>query len=175
MQDEPGRPDADEGFGGWVLTVADAAAITSDLKTYGQVFRVSVADGPNTRALAAGQPCFLFVEEPGNEAVKPGIWAVGEVVAEVTERADGSLVAEVELLPLQERLREADLVEHEVLGTGALLNRSADRQPQPLSRAEVRSLEEWDFDFRPPSPEQEANLALTLAEVDAELDELYGD
>lgn len=160
---------------GWALVANDSRAVISDLKTYGQIFRVPVSEGANTRALTAGRPCFLLVDEPDNKAVKPGIWAVGEVVAEVTERADGSLMAEVELLPLQERIPKAALAEHEVLRQSPLVDQTGGQQPLPLSRDEVRSLEEWNFDFRPPTPEQEANLALALAEVDAELHQLYGD
>lgn len=161
--------------GGWILRSTDPAAITDGLKAHGQIFRVPVADGVRARSFRAGQPCFLLVEDPDDEAFKPAIWAVGEVVAELTERADGSLVAEVELLPLQDRIRRADLVEHDVLGRSELFDPPDDGQPLLLSRSEVRALEERDFDLRPPTPEQEASLALALAEVDAELHELYGE
>lgn len=165
----------EDGVGGWVLRSRTPAAVIQDLKAYGQVFRIPVTDGPRVRGFTAGQPCFLLVEEPADERFKPAIWAVGEVVAELTERADGSLVVEVEMLPLQERIRRADLVDHEVLGRSEIFSPPDDHQPLRLSRPELRALEEWDFDFRPPTPEQEAALALALDEVDAELRELYGD
>ena len=168
-------PGSGGGVGGWMMRSHDPASIIDDLKTYGQIFRLPVPDGPRTRSFSAGQPCFLLVEEPGNEAFKPAIWAVGEVVAELTERTDGSLMAEVEMMPLQERIRRADLIQHEVLGRSELSAPPGDDQPLRLSRPEVRALEEWDFDLRPPTPEQEAALALALADVDAELHELYGE
>jgi hypothetical protein len=149
--------------------------VTADLKTYGQVFRFPVSDGPRPRRFAPGQPTFLLVEQPDDGSFRPAIWAVGEIVAELTERVDGSTVAEVELLPLQERIRLTTLADHEVLRGSELFHPPDTHQPLRLTRTELRSLEEWDFDFRPPTPEQEAALAEALHEVEVELRELYGD
>lgn len=171
-------------IGGWVLKSADAASVVADLKEFGQVFRFPLPAGPRCDLLEAGQPCFLYVAEPGNPKVKPGIWAVGEVVGPVTvglaedseaSASDGGadegerLFAEVELLPLQQRITLGELNDHRVLVNSELVDRP--RQPNPivLRPADVRALEEWDFAFVEPTEAQVARLDEVLDEDDAGL------
>lgn len=179
-------PTTDDGtpIGGWVLKSADAASVTADLKEFGQVFRFPVPAGPRADLLDAGQPCFLYVAEPGNPNVKPGIWAVGEVVGPVTvamvEETESSatdgpspeterLFAEVELLPLRTRITLGELNDHRVLVDSELVDRPDSPNPVVLRPAEVRALEEWDFSLVEPTPEQIARLDEVLDEDDAGL------
>jgi len=176
---EDGKPIA-----GWVLKSADAASIIADFKEFGQVFRFPVAPGPRADQLDAGQPCFLYVGEPGNAKVKPGIWAVGEVVGPVTVAAvdetessatDGPsaeaerLFAEVELIPLQTRITLGELNDHRVLVDAELIDRPDVSNPVVLRPRELRALEEWDFALVEPTREQQARLDEVLDEDDAGL------
>lgn len=183
MADAPmtddGRPIA-----GWVLKSANAASIIADLKEFGQVFRFPVPAGPRTDQLDAGQPCFLYVGEPGNPDVKPGIWAVGEVVGPATIGAvsetessatdgvtdeDERLFAEVELLPLQTRITLGELNDHRILVDSELIDRPDQPNPIVLRAREVRALEEWDFALVEPTEDQLARLDEVLDEDDAGL------
>lgn len=183
MADAPTTDDGQE-IGGWVLKSADAASVIADLKEFGQVFRFPVPPGPRTDLLDAGQPCFLYVAEPGNPKVKPGIWAVGEVVGPATVAAvddtessatDGPnadaerLFAEVELLPLQTRITLGELNDHRVLVDSELVDRPERPNPIVLRPREVRALEEWDFALVEPTDEQAARLDEVLDEDDAGL------
>lgn len=183
MADAPTTEDGTP-VGGWVLKSADAASVIADLKEFGQVFRFPVPPGPRTDLLDAGQPCFLYVAEPGNPKVKPGIWAVGEVVGPATvaivdetesSATDGPnpdaerLFAEVELLPLQTRITLGELNDHRVLVDSELIDRPAQANPVVLRPGEVRALEEWDFTLVEPTEEQIARLDEVLDEDDAGL------
>ena len=165
MDDAPlsvdGQPAA-----GWVLRSTDAAAVVADFKEFGQVFRFPVPEGDRTDLMAAGQPCFLYVAEPGNPDVKPGIWAVGEVVGPASISDDDTVFAEVELLPLQQRIALGALNDHRVLAASELLSKPDRDNPFVLRSEELRALEEWDFELREPTPEQEARLDEVLAEDD---------
>lgn len=183
MADTPTTEDGTP-IGGWVLKSADAASVIADLKEFGQVFRFPVPPGPRADLLDAGQPCFLYVAEPGNPKVKPGIWAVGEVVGPTTvaiveenesSATDGPspdterLFAEVELLPLQTRITLGELNDHRVLVNSELVDRPDLPNPIVLRPREVRALEEWEFAFVEPTPEQVARLDEVLDEDDAGL------
>ncbi|MCB0978553.1 MAG: hypothetical protein KDB02_13945, partial [Acidimicrobiales bacterium] len=183
MADAPTTEDG-RTIGGWVLKSADAASVIADLKEFGQVFRFPVPPGPRTDLLDAGQPCFLYVAEPGNPKVKPGIWAVGEVVGPVTvamvdetesSATDGPsadaerLFAEVELLPLQTRITLGELNDHRVLVDSELIDRPDQPNPVVLLPREVRALEEWDFALVEPTEEQVRRLDEVLDEDDAGL------
>lgn len=182
------RPITPEGtpVGGWILKSADAASVIADLKEFGQVFRFPIPDSPRVDLIEAGQPCFLYVGEPGNAKVKPGIWAVGEVVGPVTvglpEDNEGSatdgaevddhderLFAEVELIPLQTRITLGELNDHRVLVGSELIDRPAQVNPVVLHPKEVRALEEWDFALVEPTEEQMARLDEVLDDDDAGL------
>lgn len=183
MTDAPRTEDGTP-IGGWVLKSADAASVIADLKEFGQVFRFPVPPGPRTDLLDAGQPCFLYVAEPGNPKVRPGIWAVGEVVGPATvaivdetesSATDGPspeverLFAEVELLPLQHRITLGELNDHRVLVDSELVDRPDQPNPVVLRPREVRALEEWDFALVEPTEEQIARLDEVLDEDDAGL------
>lgn len=182
------RPVTPEGIpiGGWMLRSSDAASVIADLKEFGQVFRFPLPDGPRIDLIEAGQPCFLYVAEPGNPKVRPGIWAVGEIVGPVTvglpEDNEGSttdgadvadheerLFAEVELIPLQTRITLGELNDHRVLVDSELLDRPSQPNPIVLRPREVRALEEWDFALVEPTEEQMARLDEVLAEDDGGL------
>jgi hypothetical protein len=171
-------------IGGWILRSADAASVIADLKEFGQVFRFPLPDTPRIDLIEAGQPCFLYVAEPGNPTVKPGIWAVGEVVGPVTvglpddtesSASDGAdvegerLFAEVELLPLQTRITLGELNDHRVLVNSELIDRPGQANPIRLRPEDVRALEEWDFALVEPTDEQMQRLDEVLDEDDAGL------
>lgn len=162
--DEGLRTEDGTAIAGWVLRSSDAAAVIADLKEFGQVFRFAVPAGPHAALLDAGQPCFLYVSEPGNPTVKPGIWAVGEVVGPCTEGEDDEVLAEVELLPLQQRIPLASLNDHRVLSRTELLVKPGGDNPFVLRPEEVRALEEWEFDLVEPTEEQNARLEEVLAD-----------
>lgn len=183
MADAPTTEDGTP-IGGWVLKSADAASVVADLKEFGQVYRFPVPPGPRADLLDAGQPCFLYVGEPGNPKVKPGIWAVGEVVGPTTvaiveenesSATDGPspeterLFAEVELLPLQTRITLGELNDHRVLVNSELIDRPDEPNPILLRPREVRALEEWEFAFVEPTPEQKERLDEVLDEDDGGL------
>ena len=167
--DEGPRTEDGNPIAGWILRSTDAAAVTADLKEFGQVFRFAVPAGPRIDTLDAGQPCFLFVSEPGNATVKPGIWAVGEVVGPCTVGEEDELFAEVELLPLQQRIPLASLNEHRTLSRTELLADPGRGNPFVIRTEELRALEEWDFDLVEPTEEQTARLEEVLAEDDGGL------
>lgn len=185
MEDRPVTPEGTP-IGGWILRSADAASVVADLKEFGQVFRFPLPDGPRVDLIRAGQPCFLYVAEPGNPKVRPGIWAVGEVVGPVTvglpEDNEGSatdgaevdereerLFAEVELIPLQTRITLGELNDHRVLVNCELIDRPREPNPIVLRPEEVRALEEWDFALVEPTEEQMARLDEVLDQDDAGL------
>lgn len=181
------RPKTESGvpIGGWILKSADAASVVADLKEFGLVFRFPLPHGPRIDQMEAGQPCFLYVAEPGNAKVKPGIWAVGEVVGPVTvglvddvdsSASDGAespngerLFAEVELIPLQTRITLGELNDHRVLVNSELIDRPRQENPVVLRPEEVRALEEWDFALVEPTQEQIARLDEVLDQDDAGL------
>ncbi len=174
----PERPTTPEGtpIGGWVLVAPEAAPVTEALKTFGQVHRWPVPDGPRAELLAAGQPCFLVVTEEAPK-VRPGLWAVGEVVGPVTADpalADGTVWAEVELLPLESRIPIATLRGEESLAGSEVLDDPHGPQPRALRPDEVRVLEDRDFDFRVPTDEQVARLDEALATEDPLVLEVVG-
>lgn len=185
MTSRPATPDGIP-VGGWILRSSDAASIIADLKEFGQVFRFPLPESDRVDLIEAGQPCFLYVGEPGNRKVKPGIWAVGEVVGPVTvglpEDNEGSatdgidvdereerLFAEVELIPLQTRITLGELNDHRVLVDSELIDRPDRPNPIVLRPKEVRALEEWDFALVEPTPEQMARLDEVLDGDDAGL------
>ncbi|MEO6987145.1 MAG: hypothetical protein ABI239_00680 [Aquihabitans sp.] len=163
--DEGLRTDDGTVIAGWILRSSNAAAVIADLKEFGQVFRFAIPTGPRADMLDAGQPCFLYVSEPGNPSVKPGIWAVGEMVGPpMVGDDDDELFAEVELLPLQQRIPLASLNDHRILGRTELLTEPSRDNPLVVRTDELRALEEWDFDLVEPTEEQSARLEEVLAE-----------
>lgn len=145
-------------FGGWVLRSTEPDAVVADLKTYGQVFRFPLPPGDRAAEMDAGQPCFLYVEVADQDG-RSGIWAVGEVVGrshpdDVPGARPGTLTAEVELIPLATRLTR-DVLRGNRGVVGCELFRDPGRpNPYRLSRAEVRALEEFEFDLREPTGDQ---------------------
>ena len=162
--DEGLRTEDGNEIAGWILRSSDAAAVIADLKEFGQVFRFPIPAGPRADLLDAGQPCFLYVSEPGKTTVKPGIWAVGEVVGPCTVDDEDELFAEVELLPLQQRIPLASLNDHRILSRTEFLTDRDQVNPFVLRTDEIRALEEWDFDLVEPTEEQTARLDEVLAE-----------
>lgn len=174
----PERPTTPEGtpIGGWVFVVPDAAPVTEALKAFGQIHRWPVPVGPRARLLRAGQPCFLVVTEVGAK-VKPGLWAVGEVVGPVTDGAvadPDTMWAEVELLPLATRVPLAALHADERLAGSELVTDPHGPAPRALRPEEVRVLEDHDFDLRPPTEAQVARLDEALTAEDPLVLEVVG-
>lgn len=182
------RPVTPEGtpISGWILRSSDATSVIADLKEFGQVFRFPLPDSDRIDLIEAGQPCFLYVAEPGNPKVKPGIWAVGEIVGPVTvgiaedhehSATDGAevahrqerLFAEVELIPLRDRITLGALLDHRVLSDLELIDHAERDNPFVVRPRELRALEEWDFALVEPTEAQMERLDEVLAEDDGGL------
>lgn len=179
MSDRP-RTDDGKPIGGWVLRAEPGVFdVAETLAEFGQVFRFPLDPSPRADLLDAGQPCFLYSADTSKVV---GIWAVGEVVAANTlieiDATDGpgqsQLYAEVELLPLVKPIPVDKLAGHKVLSQGELLTAPEQSNPIVLRPEEVGAIEEFDFEFVSPTPEQIARVEEVLGSEDGMIFQLVG-
>lgn len=157
-------------IGGWVLRDDPAVFdVGPMLEEFGQVFRYPLEPSDRVALLDAGQPCFLFRSDTSKVV---GIWAIGEVVAPAFRApvdpddpgAGEQLFAEVELLPLAKPIAAAKLKDHKDLAGSELLAGPGQANPVVLRPAEVRAIEEFEFEIVEPTDEQLARLEEVLGD-----------